>query len=356
MSYDARLREKANQLLDNHFSLLKYNKQITLCRQTIDIHFSDEILANKYYPALQHLETNNAESAASFSLFVIDIGLLAERKYSSLAAFLAIFFQNESNHTDQISSGSHYLAFDDFAYYFNHETHWGIWFINQSKDFSQWHFANPFRYFFYNWLLYKNYQLIHAAAITDGNTVVLLSGPSGAGKSTTAIMCLQAGYQLLGDDHCAVSLETNPRVFSLYNTVKLDKKLLVKELHAFKAYANEFIHTEQMHKAIINVPRNNKDAMQNNLPLSAVVNIHINASLTNPIIKNMDKLTALKKLSLSTIEQCPLISRRKVFANIKDIIESTSCYDLTLCSNHQKNLTKISDLFYARRIHHHSLL
>jgi len=356
MSYDAQLREKANQLLENRFSPLKCNKQITLCRQTIDISFSDAILANKYYPALQHLETNNAESADSFSLLVIDIGLLIEKKHRSLAAFLAHFFQNESNNPYQISPGSHYLAFDDFAYYFNHETHWGIWFINQSKDFSQWHFANPFRYFFYNWLLYKNYQLIHAAAITDGKTVVLLSGPSGAGKSTTAIMCLQAGYQLLGDDHCAVSLEISPRVFSLYNTVKLDKNLLVKELHAFKAYANESIHTEQMHKAIINIPKHNEDAMQNNLPLSAVVTIHIHASLEDPVMKKMDKLTALKKLSLSTIEQCPLISRRKVFANIKDIIESTPCYDLTLCANHQKNLTKISDLFYARRINHHSLL
>jgi hypothetical protein len=77
------------------------------------------------------------------------------------------------------------------------------------------------------WLAGPTMQLVHGAAVALDGRGVLLVGVSGRGKSTTAMVCAQAGFSLLGDDLCIVEAGSDgpccpPRVHGLYATVKLN--------------------------------------------------------------------------------------------------------------------------------------
>jgi hypothetical protein len=50
--------------------------------------------------------------------------------------------------------------------------------------------------------------VLHAAAVAEGDDVVLLPGASGTGKSTLAAAAVEAGLDYLTDEHAAVSLVT----------------------------------------------------------------------------------------------------------------------------------------------------
>jgi len=58
------------------------------------------------------------------------------------------------------------------------------------------------------WLETQRLELIHAALIARNGRGVLVAGPNGAGKSTSALSCLIAGFDYLGDDY--IVLEGNP--------------------------------------------------------------------------------------------------------------------------------------------------
>lgn len=51
--------------------------------------------------------------------------------------------------------------------------------------------------------------VLHASAVRVGGSAVLFCGPSGAGKSTLAAALVDAGYDLVTDDFCGVSLHSD---------------------------------------------------------------------------------------------------------------------------------------------------
>ena len=53
----------------------------------------------------------------------------------------------------------------------------------------------------------RDHIALHASAVLVGGKAVLFCGPSGAGKSTLAAALGKAGYPLITDDVCAISLE-----------------------------------------------------------------------------------------------------------------------------------------------------
>ena len=212
VNYDRSLEHKISVLFSSHFSE-SAQASVTICNQLLTIHFGSSQLAQKYMPALQHLSTQADEDTKhSFTLYVVDVASVSQQSFSS---FLTNFFNKQVTAAAQKPATGHFLAFDNFAYYYNTATHWGVWFVYQHEHYSPWHFANPFRYFLYDWLVQKQYQLVHASGISNGQSALLFAGTSGSAKSTTALMALKEGYSLLGDDHCAVSFNAVPRAFSL---------------------------------------------------------------------------------------------------------------------------------------------
>jgi len=84
----------------------------------------------------------------------------------------------------------------------------------------------PFRTVLTWWAADRGLALLHASAVATASGAVVLAGTSGAGKSTTALRCLLAGLELLGDDACLVGCTPEPTVHSVYRFAKVDEPLV----------------------------------------------------------------------------------------------------------------------------------
>ncbi len=96
--------------------------------------------------------------------------------------------------------------------------------------------ASPLRIILSWWSEICDCVLIHGGAVGHETGGILLAGAGGSGKSTTALLCLQAGWKYLADDYCILNPAAPFRVFSLYNSAKIDQQLLrdVRPLKALK--------------------------------------------------------------------------------------------------------------------------
>jgi len=89
----------------------------------------------------------------------------------------------------------------------------------------RWMDRAPFRTVLTWWAADRGLALLHASAVATSAGAVVLAGTSGAGKSTTALRCLVAGLDLLGDDACLVGCAPDPTVHSVYRFAKIDTPL-----------------------------------------------------------------------------------------------------------------------------------
>lgn len=98
----------------------------------------------------------------------------------------------------------------------------GLFWVASPEELPWWEATFPFRILLHWWSRGTSFQLMHAAAVSpNGRTSYLIPGPSGSGKSTTVVSLLQAGCASQGDDYVLVELGDSPRVFPLYNSIKL---------------------------------------------------------------------------------------------------------------------------------------
>ena len=102
------------------------------------------------------------------------------------------------------------------------ETATGVYWTQTASVLPFWAKASPLRNLLHWWMETKGCQLVHGAAVGSGGEGVLITGRGGLGKSTTALSCLAAGLQYVGDDYLVVELDPIPRVHSLYSTGKLN--------------------------------------------------------------------------------------------------------------------------------------
>lgn len=94
--------------------------------------------------------------------------------------------------------------------------------VAEAGSVPHWMDRAPFRTILTWWAADHGLALLHAAAVAGIPGAVLLAGTSGAGKSTTALHCLRAGLDFLGDDACLVACEPDPVVHSVYRFAKVD--------------------------------------------------------------------------------------------------------------------------------------
>ena len=81
--------------------------------------------------------------------------------------------------------------------------------------------AAPFLDILHWWMRAHGAQVVHAAALGTPAGGLLLVGKGGAGKSTTALACCSTALRHAADDHCLVTLDGPPHVWSLYNAAKV---------------------------------------------------------------------------------------------------------------------------------------
>ncbi len=98
----------------------------------------------------------------------------------------------------------------------------GVFWVEAAAQLPYWSCAAPLRTLFHWCAEASGAQLLHAAAVGHADGAVLVTGRGGVGKSSTALACLAAGMDYVGDDYVVVRLDPTPTVHSLYTTAKLD--------------------------------------------------------------------------------------------------------------------------------------
>lgn len=183
------------------------------------------------------------------------------------------------------------------------------------------------------WLTSRNRQFVHAASVgTAAKGGVLLAGKGGSGKSTTALACLNADLNYLGDDYCLVTSKPKPYVYSIYNTAKLKGQ---SDLERFPQLATAVSNLDQLEtqKALLFLEDTYSKQIASGLPLKAILLPQV-THRSETLLQPVSAMTALKRLAPSTLFQLPG-NNRLALRHLSKLTQQLPCYSLTLGTDFQ---------------------
>ena len=185
----------------------------------IRIQFGSELLREQISPAIDHL-CDERDSETALTVFLHDHfsapaagSLVSSRNYSTDET--ETWLMDDSDVTLILQQQGRLVSLLDWGRNAAH------WLISDATSIPYLERAEPLRAILSYWLARRERYLIHGAAVGNSNGGVLIIGHGGAGKSTTALACLDAGLEYVGDDHCLLSREGTPSVHSICGTAKL---------------------------------------------------------------------------------------------------------------------------------------
>jgi hypothetical protein len=117
-----------------------------------------------------------------------------------------------------------------------------VYFTESAERLPYYETAAPLRALWHGWFSREGALPVHGACVGRNGHAVLLTAPGGSGKSTTALLCLQDGFEYLADDWCLVRPSELPTTYSLYNTAKLRPE----NLHRFPALATRIHNFDRL--------------------------------------------------------------------------------------------------------------
>ncbi len=123
-------------------------------------------------------------------------------------------------HSERFRSAFHWSEYS--LSLFDEATGTGVFWIRSPDGLPYWTRASPFRTLFHWIMRARGAQLVHAAVIGTPAGGVLVTGRGGVGKSTTALACLAAGLDYVGDDYVVLAGGATMTAHSLYRTAKVN--------------------------------------------------------------------------------------------------------------------------------------
>jgi hypothetical protein len=317
------------------------DREINLAGKNIKLRFLNSALVEHYFLAMQHLQISTGTMTYhNFTLYIFDASEFNKNTVHDLVAelFKNAYQKAGINLSNPEMTVSHYSNSGDFAYYYSAEMCFGFWIINNINSLSHWHFANPFRFFWYDFLSRQGIQVSHVAAVSNERAAVLLSGFSGAGKSTTALACFEEGLNFLGDDHCVFNINQIPKVFSLYNSLKIDEKK-ISQHPRLNLRVRDYIDNIQVKKAIFYLNEIKNDYREK--PIKAILKLDRFSLGTTPTLHKISSREVLQSMVLSTISECPRVSPKLVIKNHWALASKVNAYCLRLSKNLSENIILI---------------
>lgn len=204
--------------------------------------------------------------------------------------------------------------------------------------------ANPFRAIL-GWFLRRHGRvLVHAAAVGTPAGAIVLGGRSGVGKSTTAIRCLLAGLDYLGDDVCCVSCDpaAGPFVHGVYSSAKTHRRdwTTLPELAAFAEPRHHAADKEHYFLA-----KRFADRLPRSRPIRAVV--IPDHSTTRLGFEPIAAMEAISPIAASTTALLTS-SGGEILATLGAIARRVPCYRFHLGSDPTLIPRAVSDFLAAR--------
>jgi hypothetical protein len=181
--------------------------------------FAGETLEAQLYPALAHLAVEPVGKAdATFHIWDSSSGVYIPPAPCGPDGYTDrgdLWGLSSERYRSAFQGGEYSLSVMDIV------TGEGVFWTPEPEALPYWAKASPFRGLFH-WLMESHgKQLLHAACVATEEGGVLIVGRGGVGKSSTALACLEAGFDYLGDDYVVVGPDPEPMAYSLYSAAKL---------------------------------------------------------------------------------------------------------------------------------------
>lgn len=219
-----------------------------------------------------------------------------------------------------------YFADTETLHMLDMERGTGFYWTRDAARIPYWERGAPLRAALGWWVTNLGRQLAHAAGIGTREGGVLLAGRSGSGKSNTALACLSSELLYAGDDYCLLALDPAPRVFSLYNSAKINRA----DLPRYTQLAPHVINTAQLdtEKALIFLHEQHPHKIIREFPLRAVLLPRVTGAPCTTLAP-LSAAGALLGLAPSTILQQPAPHAASL-DQLTEIVNRVPCYRLEL--------------------------
>ena len=192
------------------------------------------------------------------------------------------------------------------------------------KLIPYWERSFPLRTILNWWLKGQPYQPLHAGAVGYPEGGVLIAGESGSGKTTTTLACLASDLRYAGDDYVLAATDPPARVYSLYNTAKLDDGGLAR----FPALAR---HLDNPHrcgdeKALIFLHQVDPARLVREFPLRAIVCPRVTGERDTRLqpARNLDAFLAIAPTTAGHLAG----ARRQTVEKLLRLTRSVPCFTL----------------------------
>src|SRR5688500_6603245 len=200
----------------------------------------------------------------------------------------------------RIRSAFHWIEFS--VNVFDAQRREGVFWVRSDACVSNWTRGSPLRTLLHWSMEASGRQLVHAAAVGTDEGALLITGRGGVGKSTTALACLEAGMQFLGDDYVVVGLDPQPRVYRLYGSAKLTAAQLERFPNLARLVGpGDFLEDG---KALILLPPSLHTQIPQSLPLRALGTPSF-ADSVESYIGGGDRIELQQAAAITTMSQLP---------------------------------------------------
>ena len=197
-----------------------------------------------------------------------------------------------------------------------------------AENFSRTDRDKPLAGFLAIALMEHDVQILHAGAVARGENAVLLAGMGGSGKSTTALACMQAGFNFLGEDYIGLAWEREDfSCASLYAIARLTPPQLANFPHL--ARFAEPSHDLNNDKPLIFVGEAFPKQMKRQAQICAIALPRVVNAATSSI-QPASRAEALRQLAPSSIVLMPRDQTQRGFDHLVQLAERTPAYWLDL--------------------------
>jgi hypothetical protein len=189
------------------------------------------------------------------------------------------------------------------------ESRQAIFWVLSYKHLPAWVVAAPLRSILHWWMELNGCQLLHAAAVGQGDRAVLIPGRGGSGKSSTALTCLREGMDFVSDDYLAVALDPEPCVYRLYSTAKLDRDNL--SLYGDVVGRCRTIDEPSFDKVVLFLEDGYHEQLRERLPLKLALRPYL-SGVPETVLGPVEAREVERALASETLVQLPHVGTHTV--------------------------------------------
>lgn len=206
----------------------------------------------------------------------------------------------------------------------------GLFWTASSERLAYYERGAPLRAIFYWWGLQHGWHMAHAGAVGTDRGGILLVGKGGSGKSTTALACVRAGLDYLGDNDILIEAEPVPFAYGLYCSAKLD----AGHLHRALPHLAPLLTATQSWnggKGVFYVDGDARHRLSAGFPLRAVLLPRVTGR-AETVITRASAAQGLLALAPSTLFQLPG-ARPERLRHLSRVVQHVPTYILELGTN-----------------------